>query len=242
MTVSVTAIPMLADNYSWLLKDSGTGKLGIVDPAEAAPAIAAIEAAGGRLDVIFLTHHHGDHIDGAPELKTKYGAKIVGNAGDAHRLPKLDIAVQEGDYVPFGAANARVIATPGHTIGHIAYYFGDGGLLFCGDTMFSLGCGKLFEGTAEDMYESLQKFAELPKETLVCAGHEYTQSNAKFALFVDPQNAALQARAAQVAQLRGEGKATLPVTLGVEMASNPFLRALDAASLKRLRTAKDHFS
>jgi len=150
--------------------------------------------------------------------------------------------VREGDLVPFGAASARVIGTPGHTIGHIAYYFADGGLLFCGDTMFSLGCGRLFEGTAADMYESLQKFAELPKETLVCAGHEYTQSNAKFALSVDPENAALQARAAQVTQLRAEGKATLPVTLGVEMASNPFLRALDAASLKRLRAAKDNFS
>jgi hydroxyacylglutathione hydrolase len=171
VTVTVTAIPMLTDNYSWLLQDSASGKLGIVDPAEAAPAIAAIEAAGGKLDSIFLTHHHGDHIDGVPELVRKYGARVIGNANDAHRLPKLDVAMQEGDAVPFGAASAKVIDTPGHTIGHIAYYFADGGLLFCGDTMFSLGCGRLFEGTAEDMFESLQKFAELPKETLVCAGH-----------------------------------------------------------------------
>lgn len=241
MTVSVTAIPMLADNYSWLLRDSSSGKLGIVDPAEAAPAIAAIEAAGGTLDSIFLTHHHGDHIDGAPELKRKYGARVIGNAGDAKRLPALDVAVREGDSVPFGAAAAQVIDTPGHTLGHIAYYFADGGLLFCGDTMFSLGCGRLFEGTAEDMYESLQKFAELPKETLVCAGHEYTESNAKFALAVDPDNPALQGRAREVAALRRAGKATLPVTLGSEMASNPFLRALDASSLGRLRTAKDNF-
>jgi hydroxyacylglutathione hydrolase len=134
-----------------------------------------------------------------------------------------------------------VIDTPGHTLGHIAYYFVEGGLLFCGDTMFSLGCGRLFEGTAEDMYESLQKFAELPKETLVCAGHEYTEANAKFALSVDPQNPGLQHRSGEVTLLRSAGKATLPVTLGSEMASNPFLRALDAPSLKRLRDAKDHF-
>jgi hydroxyacylglutathione hydrolase len=233
---------MLTDNYSWLLQDSESGRLAIVDPAESAPAIAAIEAAGGRLDSIFLTHHHGDHIDGAPALQQKYGAKIVGNAADAHRLPKLDVAVREGDIVAFGAASARVIDTPGHTIGHIAYYFADGGLLFCGDTMFSLGCGRLFEGSPGDMYASLQKFAELPKETLVCAGHEYTEANAKFALSVDPENPAVQGRAREVAALRGAGRASLPVPLGVELASNPFLRALDAPSLGRLRTAKDHFS
>jgi hydroxyacylglutathione hydrolase len=241
VTVTVTAIPMLTDNYSWLIKDQSSGKLGIIDPAEAAPAITAIDAAGGHLDFIFLTHHHGDHIDGAPALVSRYGAKVVGNACDAHRLPKLDIQVREGDEVPFGTASARVIDTPGHTLGHIAYYFADGGLLFCGDTMFSMGCGRLFEGTAGDMYESLQKFAELPLETLVCAGHEYTQSNAKFAISVDPENAALQARVAEVDSLRRAHKATLPIALGVEMATNPFLRALDAPSLGRLRTAKDNF-
>ncbi len=241
MTVSVTAIPMLTDNYSWLIRESGTGIFGIIDPAEAAPAIAAIDAAGGQLAFIFLTHHHGDHIDGAPELAAKYGAQIVGNAGDAHRLPKLDIAVREGDKVVFGAASAQVIDTPGHTLGHIAYYFADGGLLFCGDTMFSMGCGRLFEGTAADMYDSLQKFAELPPETLVCAGHEYTQSNAKFAISVDPENTPLQARVKEIDTLRRDGKATLPVRLGVELATNPFLRALDAPSLGRLRTAKDNF-
>lgn len=241
MTVTVTAIPMLTDNYSWLLTDSASGKIGIVDPAEAAPAIAAVEAAGGHLDTIFLTHHHGDHINGVPELVAKYGPAVVGNACDTHRLPKLDVAVREGDSVPFGTATAQVIDTPGHTVGHIAYYFADGGLLFSGDTMFSLGCGRLFEGTPADMFESLQKFAELPKQTLVCAGHEYTQSNAKFALSVDPDNAALQGRAKEVDTLRAAGKATLPVTLGSELATNPFLRALDAEALGRLRTAKDNF-
>jgi hydroxyacylglutathione hydrolase len=255
VTVTVSAIPMLTDNYAWLIRDSVSGELGIVDPAQAAPAIAAIDAGGpapggpapgdpaprGRLDFIFLTHHHGDHIDGAVELAKRYGAKIVGNAGDAHRLPKLDIEVREGDEVPFGAATARVIDTPGHTLGHIGYYFADGGLLFCGDTMFSMGCGRLFEGTAADMHASLQKFAVLPSETLVCAGHEYTQSNAKFAVSVDPENAALLARAREVSMLRQDGKPTLPVTLGVEIATNPFLRALDAPSLGRLRRLKDNF-
>jgi hydroxyacylglutathione hydrolase len=232
---------MLSDNYSWLLTETVSGKIGIVDPAEAEPAIAAIEAAGGKLDFIFITHHHPDHTDGVPALAERYGAAVVGNAADAHRLPKLDIAVHEGDEVGFGAALARVIDTPGHTVGQVAYYFKDGGLLFSGDTMFSLGCGRLFEGTAADMYGSLQKFAELPGDTLVCAGHEYTQSNAKFALSVDPDNAALQARAKEVEALRQAGKATLPVTLGSELASNPFLRAVDAASLGRLRAAKDVF-
>jgi hydroxyacylglutathione hydrolase len=241
MTVTVAAIPMLTDNYSWLLTDSGSGKIGIVDPAEAAPAIAAVEAAGGHLDYIFLTHHHGDHIDGVPGLVEKYSPVVVGNACDTHRLPKLDLAVREGDSVPFGTASARVIDTPGHTVGHIAYYFQDGGLLFCGDTMFSLGCGRLFEGTATDMFESLQKFVDLPKDTLVCSGHEYTQGNAKFALSVDPDNAALQGRAKEVDTLRAAGKATLPVRLASELAANPFLRALDAQALGRLRSAKDKF-
>jgi hydroxyacylglutathione hydrolase len=232
---------MLSDNYSWLLQESASGKVGILDPAAAEPAIAAIEAAGGRLDAIFLTHHHGDHIDGVPALVARYGAPVIGHAADAHRLPKLDVAVHEGDLVDFGAAKARVISTPGHTIGHIAYYFADGGLLFPGDTMFSLGCGRLFEGTAADMFQSLQKFSDLPDATLVCAGHEYTQSNAKFALHVEGENEALRARVAEVAALRAAGKHTLPVSLGTERATNPFLRAPDAEALGQLRAAKDVF-
>jgi len=241
MTVTAKPIPMLSDNYSWLLTESGSGKLAIVDPAEAAPAIAAIEAAGGKLDTIFLTHHHGDHIDGVAELVAKYHAQVVGNAADAHRLPKLDLAVHEGDEVPFGAATARVIDTPGHTLGHIAYYFAGGGVLLPGDTLFSLGCGRLFEGTAADMFGAFRKFDALPDETLVCAGHEYTASNAKFALAKDGGNEALQARATEISQLRAEGKPTLPVTLGQERATNPFLRAKTAEEFAELRKAKDSF-
>jgi hydroxyacylglutathione hydrolase len=241
MTVTATALPMLTDNYAWLLRDSSSGKIGIVDPAEAEPAIAAVEAAGGRLDYIFLTHHHGDHINGVPALVERYNPVVVGNAGDAHRLPKLDIAVHEGDLVDFGAAKIRMIDTPGHTLGHISYYVADGGVLLPGDTMFSLGCGRLFEGTAADMFASLQKFADLPDATLVCAGHEYTASNAKFALYADPDNAALKTRAGEIASLRAAGKFTLPVSLGTERATNPFLRAPDAEALGKLRAAKDVF-
>ncbi len=232
---------MLSDNYSWLLKESVSGKVAIVDPAEAEPAIAAIEAAGGKLDMILLTHHHADHIDGVPALLARYRPVVVGNAADAHRLPKLDIAVHEGDSVDFGAAKARVIDTPGHTVGHISYYIADGGILLPGDTMFSMGCGRLFEGTAEDMFRSMSKYEDLPDATLVCAGHEYTSSNAKFALAMDPDNKALQERAAEVKTLRDAGRPTLPVTLGVERATNPFLRAPDAEAFRKLRTAKDHF-
>ncbi len=241
MTVTATAIPMLSDNYAWMLRESVSGKLAIVDPAEAEPAIAAIEAAGGRLDMIFLTHHHGDHIDGVPALVARYAPVVVGNAADAHRLPKLDIAVHEGELVDFGAAKVRVMDTPAHTLGHVSYYIADGGILLPGDTLFSLGCGRFFEGTAEDMFRSLQKFADLPGETLVCGGHEYTQSNAKFALAMDPENAALRARAEEVTALRAAGGATLPVSLASERATNPFLRAGDVETLGRLRAAKDRF-
>ncbi len=234
MTVTASAIPMLSDNYSWLLTESGSGKVGIVDPAEA-------EAAGGKLDYILITHHHGDHVGGVPALVERYQPVVVGNAADAHRLPKLDVAVQEGDLVEFGAARARVIDTPGHTVGHIAYYFEDGGILLPGDTLFSLGCGRLFEGSAADMFASLAKFGPLPDTTLVCAGHEYTQSNAKFALSVDAANPDLVKRSDEINALRAAGKATLPVSLGTERATNPFLRAPDAEALGKLRSAKDNF-
>jgi hydroxyacylglutathione hydrolase len=237
--ITVQAIPHLSDNYAWLLRDPATGTVALIDPGEAPPIIVAIDAAGGRLDAIWLTHHHGDHIAGTDEVRARYGAKVVGAKADAHRLPKLDVQVVEGDTVALGGATARVLDTPGHTLGHIAYLF-DGALL-CGDTMFSLGCGRLLEGTPADMFSSLRKFAVLPPETLVYCGHEYTESNARFALHATPDNAALQAYAAGVRQKRAAGEATVPSRLADELAANPFLRAPDVATLADLRARKDKF-
>ena len=241
MSLSAQRVPILSDNYAWLVTDSATGATAIVDPADAAACSAAVDAAGGRLDMILITHHHDDHIAGVDAMRERYSAKVVGAAADAYRLPILDQAVEEGDVVTLGNAQLRVIDTPGHTIGHIAYYAQDGNVLLCADTLFSLGCGRLIEGTAADMFASLRKLAALPGDTLVCCGHEYTQSNARFALHVDPANAALQARAAEVDRQRAAHQPTVPTRLADELAANPFLRATDAAALATIRTQKDTF-
>ena len=241
MPVSATAVPCLSDNYAWLLRDEATGTVALCDPGEAAPIIAALEAAGGRCDLILLTHHHGDHVAGVAEVQARFGSRVVGAAADAHRLPKLDIALRPGEAAAVGATKGVVIDTPGHTVGHIAFHFPEGGVLLCGDTLFSLGCGRLLEGNAAQMHGSLQALAALPEATLVCCGHEYTESNARFALTVEPDNAALRARAAEVKAQRAAGQATVPTTLAQEKAANPFIRARDVARLAEIRTAKDNF-
>jgi hydroxyacylglutathione hydrolase len=239
--VTIQAVPVLADNYAWLLRDAASGATAIVDPGESAPVIAAIDAAGGRLDLILLTHHHADHVGGTEAVRGHFAAPVVGAAADAARLPKLDRAVADGESVQLGEAAARVIATPGHTPGHISYHFADGGVLLCGDTLFSLGCGRLLGGTAAQLFASLRTLAALPGDSWVCCGHEYTEANARFALAVDPENAALAAYAERVRALRRAGQATLPSQLADEVALNPFLRAPDVASFAALRAHKDRF-
>ncbi|MDR3536014.1 MAG: hydroxyacylglutathione hydrolase [Acetobacteraceae bacterium] len=241
MTVSAQLIPILSDNYAWRLVDSETGAVAIVDPADAKAIIAALEAAGGRLDLILLTHHHDDHIAGTDAVRAHFSVPVVGAAADAHRLPKLDQAVREGDTVKLGNASAQVIETPGHTRGQINFFFPDGEILLSGDTLFSLGCGRLIEGTPAEMFASLRKLAALPPGTKVCCGHEYTESNARFALSIDPDNTALQARAAEVKALRAAGKPTVPSLLSDELAANPFLLAPDVATFAARRAGKDKF-
>ena len=243
--LSLQAIPILSDNYAWLLRDAASGAVAIVDPAEVAPVAAAIDAAidaaGGRLDLILLTHHHADHVAGTDAIRDRYGARVVGARADAHRLPRLDLPVAEGDRVALGNAEARVLDTPGHTRGHIAYVFATPSVLLCGDTLFSLGCGRLLEGTAAEMFASLAKFADLPGDTQVCCGHEYTESNARFAEHADAGNTVLAAYAAGVRAKRAAQQPTVPSRLGDERACNPFLRAPDVATLADLRARKDRF-
>lgn len=243
MAVKVEAVPCLEDNYLWLLKDSLTGTVGICDPGEAAPALAAIEAAGGRLDAILLTHHHGDHVNGVAELKARFPqARVIGAAMDAHRLPELDEAVAEGDRVTFGTAQADVLHLPGHTTGHIAFHFAADRFLLCGDVIFALGCGRPLEpGGMEALYHSFRRLAQLPPDTRLCCGHEYTEANARFALTVEPDNQALRAEAEAAQALRAAGRPTVPTTLAQELAANPYLRARDLAEFTARREAKNNF-
>ena len=234
MSLAVEIVPLLSDNYGYLLTDSETGATAVVDPAEAGPVLARLRERGGRLDWILLTHHHGDHVAGTAELVAATGARVAGAGADAHRLPPLDRALAEGDRFELGRSTARVLATPGHTTGHLSFLFEESGDLFCADTLFVMGCGRLIEGDAPTMWASLQKLAALPEATRVWCGHEYTQANARFALSVDPDNAALRARAAEVDRLRAEGRPTVPSTIGAERATNPFLRAADPSIRRRL--------
>jgi hydroxyacylglutathione hydrolase len=220
-------IPARTDNYLWLAHELDTDTVAIVDPADAEPVIAKCGELGLHLTHILNTHHHGDHIGGNLALKAYYDCVIIGPAADRDRIPGIDIAVGEDDTVALGTETARVFDVPGHTRGHIAYWFANSDALFCGDTLFALGCGRLFEGTPAQMWNSLSKFAALPDSTRVYCAHEYTQANARFALTVDPNNKALRKRAAEIDRLRAEDTPTVPSTLGEERATNPFLRAED---------------
>ncbi len=255
MTLDVTVIPCLSDNYAYLLHEPEADVYALVDAPEAAPIRKAVDAAGGRLDLILITHHHPDHIQGVPELVEAYGARTVGAAADAKRLPKLDIALDEGETVAVGTEAAKVIDVSGHTVGHIAFHFPGSGDVFTADSLMALGCGRVFEGTHLMMWESLSKLAVLPKETRIWSGHNYGAANGRFALSIEPDNAALKERIARIAALDAKGAPIVPVTLEEELATNPFLRAAepsvkaavglpggdDAAVFAEVRRRKDAF-
>jgi len=222
--LTIHMFPCLADNYGYLLHDEESGATAAVDTPDAGEIARQLDAKGWHLTHILNTHHHGDHAGGNLELKAKTGCTIVGPQADAARIPGIDRGVGEGDVVALGAHRATVFETPGHTRGHIVYHFAAAHAAFVGDTLFAMGCGRLFEGTPGQMWSSLQKILSWPDDTRIYCAHEYTQSNARFALSVEPQNLELQARAAAVARLRAAGTATVPSTLGEERATNPFLR------------------
>lgn len=233
-------IPALTDNYIWLVP-YGQGLAAVVDPAVADPVLAGAQTHGLRITHILNTHWHPDHVGGNAGIRAATGCTIVGPAREAGRIPGLDVAVDEGDRVALGDSWADVLFVGAHTAGHIAYYLPRQGLLFPGDTLFAMGCGRLFEGSADDMFAALGKLKALPPETLVCCAHEYTLSNARFAITVEPENAALRARLASVEATRNAGRPTVPFRLSEELATNPFVRADTAAELGARRSAKDAF-
>lgn len=240
--LEIVAVPALRDNYIWIAHEPTSGATVVVDPGEAAPALAALQTRGGRADAVWITHWHPDHIGGLSEVKAATGARAFGPAAEAEKIPGLDVLLAEGDRVELGPLSADVIETPGHTLGHIAFHLPDTAVLFPGDTLFAMGCGRLFEGTPADMYDSLGRLAALPPETAVYAAHEYTAGNARFALGAEPGNQAIRARAKQVEDARARGERTLPTTIGAERDTNPFMRAGSADELGRLRAAKDRFA
>ena len=253
--MDIVILPALSDNYIHLIRDPASGAVAVVDPAEAGPVIEALTARGWGLDAIFNTHHHGDHIGGNRALKARYGCPVIGARADLTRIPELDLALVDGSQYIFGSETISVIATPGHTSGHLAFHWPGIKALFCGDTLFSLGCGRLFEGTAAEMWASLCRLRALPGDTRVYCAHEYTLANARFALTIEPDNPALAARVEEAKRQREHGRPTIPTTLATERATNPFLRADQpgiAAALglsgapateifAEIRRRKDHF-
>ncbi|WP_367025801.1 hydroxyacylglutathione hydrolase [Methylococcus sp. ANG] len=222
--LEIVQIPVLEDNYVYLLHEPDSGATAAVDPAVAGPVLEALDARGWRLSHVLNTHHHGDHVGGNLELKAATGCAIVGAAGDRHRIPGIDVALKDGEEFRLGSASARMLEVPGHTSGHVAFWFEDDAALFCGDTLFALGCGRLLEGSAEQMWRSLERLRALPPEARVYCAHEYTLANARFAATMEPGNAALRERMSRVETLRRDGLATVPSSLDEELATNPFLR------------------
>jgi len=241
MALEIIRIPALSDNYIWLVHDKRADKTAVVDPGVAAPVLAELKLRGWKLNAILNTHWHPDHTGGNAELKAETGAVIIAPSGEGTRISGADWLAGGNNRIKVGQHIAQILEVPGHTAGHIAYHFAEDGILFVGDTLFAMGCGRLFEGTAEQMFRNMQLFRTLPPETMVYCAHEYTQANGRFALTVEPDNAALQARMAEVDALREAGEPTVPTTIGAELATNPFLRAETAEILAERRAAKDAF-
>lgn len=255
MPLEIVTIACLADNYAFLLHCSETSETAVIDVPDAAPIQDELARRGWQLTEIWITHHHYDHIDGVRDLQDATGARVVGAAADAHRLPPLNHSVTEGEGFVFAGHQVQVIDVPGHTVGHIAFYVPDAAAVFTGDSLMALGCGRLFEGTPDQMWHSLSRLAALPPETIVCSGHEYTQTNANFALTIEKDNADLKSRSEDIATMRAAGTPTVPSKLSLELATNPFLRAhlaevqsalglenlTDAAVFGEIRKRKDAF-
>ena len=237
--MEIVQIPVLNDNYVYLAHDGD--ETAVIDPAVAEPVLAAAAARGWTITQILNTHWHPDHVGANLAIKAATGCRITGPAGEATKIPGIDRAVGDGDAVQIGAATGMVIDVPGHTAGHNAYYFAAAQTLFCGDTLFALGCGRLFEGTPAQMSASLAKLMALPDTTAVYCAHEYTQANARFAVTVEPDNAALTDRVIAIDAARAAGQPTVPSTIGLERATNPFVRATSVAEFAARRAAKDGF-
>lgn len=255
MALALLTIPCLTDNYAYLIHNDATGETALIDVPDAAPILAALQARNWTLHHILLTHHHDDHIQGVPAMVAATGAKVTGATADAHRLPPLDTQVKEGDILLICGEDCHIIDVSGHSIGHIAFHMPHSNLVFTADSLMALGCGRLFEGPADMAYASLLKLAALPGDPLVCSGHEYTASNARFAATLEHGNPALISRMADVTAKRAKGEATVPTRLSLELATNPYLRAhlpslktavglpnaTDEQVFAAIRTRKDHF-
>lgn len=253
--LEIVRLPVLSDNYCYLLHEPEGDVTAVVDPPVVEPIQTALHERGWTLNWIVITHHHQDHTGGLRDLKAATGAQAVGPRAEAGKIAELDRLLDEGDTFKLGAETARVLSTPGHTAGHISYHFANSRALFCGDVLFALGCGRTFEGTPAQLHASIEKFAAMPDDTLVYCGHEYTASNARFALAVEPEHALLNERAKEIERLRAHDEPTVPTELGLERATNPFLRtgdpalraalgmaeATDAEVFSELRGRKDRF-
>lgn len=239
--LDIVRIAALSDNYIWLVHDPDSGETMVVDPAEADPVLAEADRRGWAIDAIWNTHWHPDHTGGNAAIKQATGAPVIAPAAEAAKIPTADLLVVEGDIVQLGKHSATVLETPAHTAGHITYHFADDAVAFTGDTLFAMGCGRLFEGTAAQMYANMQRLADLPPETSVYCAHEYTLSNARYAQVAEPDNDAIADRLREVEKMRERGEATVPTTIALERATNPFMRAQSIEQFAERRASKDVF-